>query len=343
MRHLRISVAAAVVAGIMSYAAGVRPHAQGLSSSLFERYVDALRQEYRIPGMSVVVLQNGSPIVRSGFGHADVAQSIRANDDTPYPIANLTEVVGSAIVLQQCIDYGHAELSDRVIRWTPFPDPGAQLQHLLGHVSSSGSYAYDPARFSVLGEAAGECAGKSYPELVADTLERFGMMRSIPGREGLDGSTFSGSRDARYRSVAGQLAVPYRIANGSPARSDYTPTSVTAANGLISTALDLAEFDKALDSGLALSSDLRGAAWPRGSGRPTGLGWFVQDYGDLQLVWHFGGVKDAYSSLILKVPSRRLTLIMLANSDRLATPFSTSRPDVTQSVFARTFLRLFVD
>jgi hypothetical protein len=59
-------------------------------------------------------------------------------------------------------------------------------------------------------------------------------------------------------------------------------------------------------------------------------------------VWQFGRASDAYSSLILKIPDRRLTLILLANSDSLTNAVNPQAPDVTQSLFARTFLRLFV-
>ena len=79
-----------------------------------------------------------------------------------------------------------------------------------------------------------------------------------------------------------------------------------------------------------------------GTVRPTGLGWFVQSYNGEQLVWHFGNEPDAYSSLILKVPGKRLTLILLANSDGLSAPFDLPRGDVTSSLFAVTFLRLFL-
>ena len=75
---------------------------------------------------------------------------------------------------------------------------------------------------------------------------------------------------------------------------------------------------------------------------PTGLGWFVQNYNGLKVVWQFGNTPGAYSSLILKVPDRHLTLILLANSDGLSAPFQLQDGDVTSSLFARTFLRLFI-
>jgi hypothetical protein len=57
-------------------------------------------------------------------------------------------------------------------------------------------------------------------------------------------------------------------------------------------------------------------------------------------VWHFGQIPNAYSSLLIKVPERNITLILLANSDRLSAPFQLGRGDVTRSLFAALFLRL---
>jgi len=42
------------------------------------------------------------------------------------------------------------------------------------------------------------------------------------------------------------------------------------------------------------------------------------------------------------VPGRGLTLILLANSDGLSSPFSLSSGDLTASPFGRLFLGLFV-
>ena len=68
----------------------------------------------------------------------------------------------------------------------------------------------------------------------------------------------------------------------------------------------------------------------------------MQAYNGEPIAWQFGVVDGAYSSLIVKVPNRRLTLILLANSDGLTAPFSLDAGDVTTSIFAKTFLRTFV-
>ena len=84
------------------------------------------------------------------------------------------------------------------------------------------------------------------------------------------------------------------------------------------------------------------AMWSRQSGLPTGLGWFVQTYNGKTIVWHFGVAENASSSMMLTVPSRGMTLILVANSDGLVKPFAMSTGDVTVSPFARVFLGTFV-
>ncbi|HZB24900.1 MAG TPA: hypothetical protein VE379_02130, partial [Vicinamibacterales bacterium] len=79
-----------------------------------------------------------------------------------------------------------------------------------------------------------------------------------------------------------------------------------------------------------------------GRAMPTGLGWFVQRYRDEPVVWQYGHVPDAYSSMIIRLPNRRVSLILLANSDGLAVPFELSSGDVTRSLFATLFLRLYI-
>jgi CubicO group peptidase (beta-lactamase class C family) len=342
--RIRISVVAVLALALLV----PRTQAQSLTTGLFDRYLDALRQELGIPGLSAAVVQNGNVVWERGFGLQDVAQAVPATPDTPYPIANLSETIGATLLLRECVDQGRADLSDRVIRWIPYPDNTTTLSQVLSHTSSTGTYGYDPVRFGVLNGVVSECSGVSYTKAVAnDLLERLAMSSSIPGRDALRppmANEFPEATIAAYNSVLGRMATPYRVdsVTGKATRSDYTSPDLDAATGMISSAHDLARFDAALSDGALVSPELLSVAWQPSPRRPTGLGWFVQTSDGEKLVWHFGVAKDAYSSLILKVPSRGLTLVLLANSDRLASSLNTAQPDVTQSIFARLFLKLFV-
>ena len=84
----------------------------------------------------------------------------------------------------------------------------------------------------------------------------------------------------------------------------------------------MARFSIALDEGRLLKEETRARAWtplPTRDGRPLpyALGWFVQQHGGRRLVWHYGHMLEN-SSLLVKVPERRATFVILANSDGLS-------------------------
>ena len=52
----------------------------------FEQEVERLREKYKIPGMSVAILQKQQIIFADGFGYADIENKIPATANTPYNI-----------------------------------------------------------------------------------------------------------------------------------------------------------------------------------------------------------------------------------------------------------------
>src|SRR5690348_2350551 len=62
----------------------------GGTLSLLETYLDALRQQAGIPGMSGLVLKDGSVVWEKGFGFQDAAAHIPATPDTPYLVGDLS-------------------------------------------------------------------------------------------------------------------------------------------------------------------------------------------------------------------------------------------------------------
>ena len=66
----------------------------------------------------------------------------------------------------------------------------------------------------------------------------------------------------------------------------------------------------------------------------------MQTYNGETIVWQFGVTPNASSSLVVTVPARGVTLILLANSDGLVKPFALTTGDVTASPFVRLFLGL---
>jgi hypothetical protein len=143
-----------------------------------------------------------------------------------------------------------------------------------------------------------------------------------------------------------RLAKPYRVdSTGAVVPSHEWLFQLSPANGVVSTVLDLARFDAAVDGDALLSPAMRRLMWspakaPDGHPFPYALGWFVQQYAGTRLVWHNGNLPDRYSALYLKVPDSKLTLLLLANSDALSMPFRLAAGDVSKSAFACAFLTI---
>jgi CubicO group peptidase (beta-lactamase class C family) len=321
----------------------------------FESYLEALRVQAGIPGMSAALLQDGQIVWERGFGYQNQESRIRATPDTPYPIADLSQTLSATLVLQ-CVDQRRLALDDPIRRYGPtLPEEGATIRQLLSHTSAAGgeTFQYDPERYSRLTQAIEACIPQPYRKTVAvNLLERLAMKDSVPGRDlvsptALSEPLFSLPVMDRYRRVLDRLAVPYKVdKRGRVVKTELLPEAIDAAGGLVSTVRDLARFDEALDNGLLVQEETLAAAWSnvvnaQNTSLPAGLGWFVQGYRGERVLWHFGLVPNAYSSLLIKLPSRDLTFILLANSDGLSAPFQLGSGDLTRSLFATLFLRLY--
>lgn len=347
----------AAIVVLAAVALGGGTEAQPLAFTLFERYMESLRQQAGIPGLSAAIVQDRQIVWEWGSGLQDVENSIPATPRTPYLVADLTQTF-AAVLLMQCAERGTLDLDDRIQRWTPLiPEADATVRQVLVHASEGaplGAFKYAPPRYAALTPVIEQCASQPYRTLLAQTiLDGLGMIDSVPGHDLGDPSAsarqlFSEERLAQYAAVLGRLATPYKVdKRGRAARSEYPPKGINAAVGLVSTVRDLARYDAALDDHVLLRPETLALSWTNAASAsgvplPSGIGWFVQRYEGERIVWHFGASTDAFSSLILKVPNRDLTLILLANSDGLSSFFPLAEGDVTASLFARVFLRLFL-
>jgi len=349
VRTIKVVVVALLALG----AIGLSAQAQGnLPILLFERYLEALRVQSGIPGLSAAIVQNGRVVWDNGFGYQNVEALERATADTPYPVLDVTQALSSTVVLQECLEQRYnLRLTDRVARWNPeFQESSTTIAQLMSHSSPSGSFKYDPDRFAALTGVADQCANSRYVRLMIEEIfERLGMQSSLPGADVVDPSSphrrwINASTLDRYTAILRKQALPYKVDGRLRAtRSNAPGVPLSAATGVVSTVRDLARFDAALDEGFLIDPTTRSRAWESPGSTPTGLGWFVSSHDSERVVWHFGLARDAYSSLIVKVPGRNLTLILLANSDGLVGPSSNlADGNLASNVFASLFLKLFV-
>jgi CubicO group peptidase (beta-lactamase class C family) len=346
---------AALLAFALLQAPAALPPTRDQVFALFGSYLESLRVQAGIPGLAAAVIDSDGIVWEQAFGQQDLARSIATRTATPFHLDGLTQLFAATQVLR-CVEEGRLTLDTPIKSFSPSsPDANATVRQILTHTSGDANnlvFAYRPERLDVLQFVLSACTGGSFRHAVTNTLERLAMIDSVPGpdavnpAQSLDAPT--PAEAARYTGVLNLLAVPYAVdAQGRASPSRYVATTLAPSGGLISTVLDFAQFDLALRKGVLLSADTLAAAWRApvaGNGQPLphGMGWFVQTYNNEPVVWQFGLGANASSSLVMTLPSRGITLVMLANSDGLAKPATIAAGDITASPFARVFFQVVI-
>lgn len=323
---------------------------------VFGEYLDSLRAQAGIPSLSAVVVGSDDIVWEQAFGYQDLERLVGARTDTPYHVNGLTEMFTAALVLR-CSELGRLSLNDHAGRFDPnSADADLTIRQILTHTTQTAdgpSFSYHPERYASLMLPIRQCTGDdTFRESLTNLIVRLAMNASVPGADVVElAPPAHGAPDpatlTRYTDVLDRLAQPYAVDSQRHAvRVPSTPTTLTPVDGLITTALDIARFDLALkQDGVLLRQQTLDDAWQpaRGrSGQPLahGMGWFVQTYNGQTVVWQFGIMRNGYSSLFIALPARKVTLILLANSDTLGRPASLPAGDITASPFAALFLRL---
>jgi CubicO group peptidase (beta-lactamase class C family) len=277
--------------------------AQLAAQRRFDRFahdLDAIKTELHIPGLAAAVVDSGRTVWRNDFGFADVVAH------RPFPIASVTKTMAAALVMQM-VEQGRLSLDDPIakhVRGTNLA-PQITIRHVLSHTADGTpgeEFLYNSGIFNSLTTVVEKTGGKPFPDLLTNAIfNPLGMSRTI-SRKG-----------------------------------------VCAATGVVSTTADLAKYAIALDGTTLLSANSKTAmANPtrstHGAALPYGLGWFTQTYLDEPIVWHYGQ-EEAFSSLFLRVPNRKLTLILLANSKTMSDASRLLDGNVARSPIAIAFLR----
>jgi len=344
-----------LVIASLSFGAAVHA-ADDLVLTRFGDYLESLRVQAHIPGLAALIVGPNDVTWERGFGQQNLERAIPAQPLTPFHTDAVTQLFTASLLLR-CVEEGRLTLDDRIDRFTTgAPEPAATLRQLLTHTNAGADglvFAFRPSRLDPLAAAVGSCTGGTFRAAMAGLLDRLAMFDSMPGPDVLGDVPFPGdaaaiSAFARYTAVFDRLATPYAVdPQGRATPSRYGATRLTAGGGVISTARDLARFDLALKKGVLLRDTSLAQAWTppldrNGQRLPHGLGWFVQSYNGEPIVWQFGVSDNASSSLIVLVPRRALTLILLANSDALTRPFPLAAGDLTVSPYGKLFLAIFV-
>ena len=309
----------------------------------FEGVVERIRTDLKIPGLSAAITKDQKIVWAKGFGYASKEGQIHATPQTVYHLASVTKPFAATIVMQLVEE-------NKLTLETPVSNYGVELEaegvirvkHLLSHTSEGvpgTSYRYNGGRYAYLDAVISGASGKSLCQSLQERiLLPLNLSLTAP-------NPFAPNNCLQNAAVLEQLAQGYS-ANGQ--KPMPLPTLFNSAAGLVSNVLDVSTFSIAVDNNVLLTEASKELMFtPFLSNNdvelPHGLGWFVDNDEAVKIIWHYG-YWDSYSALILKVPERELSFVVLANSNRLSSASDGlgTDEDVNRSVVAQEFLNAFV-
>jgi CubicO group peptidase (beta-lactamase class C family) len=281
-----------------------------------------------------------------GFGYANVEKRVTATPATCYHLASLTKTFASTIIMQ-LVEEGLLDLDDPVSKYgIELQSPSVvRVKHLLTHTSEGtpgAAFRYNGGRFGLLDDVIIGASGRTFCELLVERIIKpLELKYTAPNLLSPNNCLLTWPERVQF---AEYLAQGYTSdGQNRQAYPDYFGVSA----GLISSVVDVAKYSIAIDNNMFLREETKALVFSptisiNGQTLPYGLGWFVQNYRGVKLVWHYG-YWTANSSLIIKVPERELAFIILANTDMLSRAFpNIGNGDISVSVVALEFLNAFV-
>jgi len=314
-----------------------------ISISEFETRLDDLRKQSNIPGMVAGIVKDGQVTWTKSYGYENIAQQKPVTNATIFHLASLTKTFASTVILQ-LVKENKIDLNASVADYgiTLVENGTVRVIHLLTHTSEGvpGShYKYNGDRYALLSNVIQSATGKTFHELaVQRIMQPLGLQNTAPGDMKL--AALDGFDTTRLKL---NIAQGYS-SNGTQA-VDY-PKNYSTAAGMISNIDDMLKYAAAYDGNQLLTDDLKLKVFSPmisndGKTLPYGLGWFIQQREGVEFNWHYG-YWIGMSSLIIRVPGKKISFVLMANSDMLSAPYPLGNGDIWVSPYAKEFLKSFV-
>jgi len=318
-------------------------HAQASEADV-DRLVLSHAEKTGTPSFSVAVVQDGRVVFAKGYGLANVETKTSADEATIYRIGSLTKQFTAALVMS-LVERGKIALDDPVtkhLKELPKAFEGITIRQLLNHTSGVASYTGSPEFGKRLRESTTpmgilQFAGTLKPDFkpgAAWNYNNTGYVTLGLLVEQLEGKPFSKVLEQRItgpismsstrmsdpRRITPKRAAGYTSEKGELTNAAYVNLDWPyAAGAMESTVLDLAKWDVALYTDLIVKQATLQEMWkptplPGKPPMPYGFAWAVPTVNGVQIVEHDGAI-DGFNGYIGRIPSKRTSVIVLANLD----------------------------
>ena len=313
-----------------------------VSMADFEARLENLRKGANIPGMAAGIVRDGQVIWTKDFGYADIQKNIPVTNSTIFHLASLTKTFASTVIIQ-LVKENKIDLNAPVANYgINLSENGTvRVIHLLTHTSEGvpgSQYKYNGDRFALLSNVIQSATGRSFDQLATERImQPLGLHNTAPSDMKLAAADGFDSMRLRQNTAQGYNS------NGIQA-VDY-PKNFSTAAGLISNIDDMLKYAAAFEGNVLLTEDLKTKVFSPmisndGKTLPYGLGWFIQEKEGVKINWHYG-YWIGMSSLIIRVPNKKLSFVLMANNDMLSAPYPLGNGDIWVSPYAKEFLKSF--
>jgi CubicO group peptidase (beta-lactamase class C family) len=307
-------------------------------------YVRGEMQKQRIPGISLLVVQDGRTVRAEGYGMSNVELQVPVKPETIFQSGSVGKQF-TATAVMMLVEEGKIKLEDPLTKF--FPDAPASwkdvtVRELLSHTAGFTDYpekfdfrkdwteaeltkmveglplAYPPGTkwdysnlgYLTLGILIHHVAGEFYGDFLGEHIFR-----------PLDMQT---TRVISEADIVPNRAAGYRLVKGELKNQEWVAPMVntTADGSLYFSILDLAKWDAALYTEKLLKRSSLEEMWTPvklKDGEPNsagyGFGWFIKNEGGHRIISH-DGAWQGFKTAITRHVDDHLTVIVLANLEQ---------------------------
>jgi CubicO group peptidase (beta-lactamase class C family) len=331
----------------------------------FDAYLARFHREHKVPALAVAIVRNGALLWEKAYGWSDDEAEVAATTDTTFSIASVTKPIVAVAILAEA-EAGALDLQTPMSADPGWKDTcawlaGSQILFGRGGAEADGTRVpgMDCRRATTLADVLnmrlnGDGSAFVYNPISYARIDRVitgaggRALRDIVRQRVMDPAQIHdvalGWRDPQGGSALRLLAAPFVVRDGEAVKNSLSDDDFRAAAGIKASAHQLAQFDMALDAGKLLPPRWQARIFDapvRTSAGDYRWGWFAENWRGQRLLWHSGWDPERYSAIYLKLPGRRLSLVVLANTEALWWGNSLVRAEIATSPVAQQFLAEF--
>jgi len=301
-------------------------------------FVKAQMEKQHLPGVSIVVIKDGKIVKMEGYGLANIELNVPARPETVYKIGSVSkQFIAAGIML--LIEEGKVSLDDNVgkfLEGTPESWKPITIRHLLTHTSGIVREApgFDPLKIQTDADVIKTAyslplrftPGEKYEYCNVGYFTLAEIISKVSGKpwgDFLNERVFTPLGMTATRTTTVTDLVPNR-ANGYVWRNGKMQNAtiflaLRPSGAFLSTVIDLAKWDEALNNGKLLKRSTLEQMWTPlklndGKSHPYGFGWQLEPVNGHKQVNH-GGSLPGFRAQLARFIDDKVTVVVLTNGD----------------------------